>query len=99
MIGRCTRLAVSVGLVTAWGLAAGCSRPLGIVREATEGVESLTNGAEDMFRSTRDKVDAFGDRLGAKVKKLGAELSSFSDDEAAIVPASTVRVDPGPVVR
>lgn len=99
MFGRYSRLALSIGLATSWGFAAGCSRPLGLVRQATEGVESITDGAEDAFRSTRDEVDAFGDRLSAKVKKIGAELSGFSDDDAAIVPTSTVRVDSGPVVR
>lgn len=99
MNGRYTRLALLGALAAAWGIAAGCARPLGIVREATEGVESLTSRVEDSFQTTRDKVDAFGDRLGAKVKKIGAELTSFSDDKATIVPTSTVHVDQGPVVR
>ena len=61
MNGRYTRLALLGALAAAWGIAAGCARPLGIVREATEGVESLTSRVEDSFQTTRDKVDAFGD--------------------------------------
>jgi len=78
----------------------GCARPLGIVRQASDGAEALTNKAEDAVKGVHDKVDAFGDRLKAKVKDLGEDLTTWKDDdEATITPTSAVRVDPGPTVR
>ena len=89
---------VTMALV-AEGLA-GCTRPLGIVRQASDGAEALTTKAEETFKGVHDKVDAFGDRLKAKVKDLGDDLTTWKDDdEATITPTSTVRVDPGPTVR
>ena len=79
---------------------AGCARPLGIVRQASEGAEALTTRAEDTFKGVHDKVDAFGDRLKAKAKDLGEDLTTWKDnDGAAITPTSAVRIDPGPTVR
>jgi len=92
--------AVFILLAFGFGAVAGCSRPLGIVRKASDGAEALTNKAEEAFKDTYGKVDAFGDRLKEKVKDLGDDLTTWKDDdEASITPTSAVRVDQGPIVR
>jgi len=98
MRGHCLRPVVVVALASA--TLAGCTKPLGIVRQASDGAEALTNRAEETFKGVHDKVDAFGDRLKEKVKDLGDDLTTWkSDDEATIIPTSAVRVDPGPTLR
>jgi hypothetical protein len=83
-----------------FGALVGCSRPLGIVKKASDGAEALTNRAEETFKDVHGKVDAFGDRLKEKVKDLGDDLTTWKDDdEAAITPTSAVRLDQGPIVR
>ena len=92
--------AVLVSLCFGFGAVAGCSRPLGIVQKASDGAEALTNRAEETFKDVHGKVDAFGDRLKKKVKDLGDELTTWQDeDEAVITPTSAIRVDQGPIVR
>ena len=98
MRGHCLRPVVVVALASA--ALAGCTKPLGIVRQASDGAEALTNRAEETFKGVHDKVDAFGDRLKEKVKDLGDDLTTWkSDDEPTIIPTSAVRVDPGPTLR
>ena len=99
MTGRSLRPVFLVTLALGFGTIAGCTKPLGIVRQASDGAEALTNKAEDTFKDVHGKVDAFGDRLKEKVKVLGEELTTWKDDEAVITPTSGVRVDPQPVVR
>ena len=90
----------AVFVLLGFGAVAGCARPLGIVQKASDGAEDLTNRAEETFKDVSGKVDAFGDRLEKKVKDLGDELTTWKDeDEAVITPTGAVRVDPGPIVR
>lgn len=95
--------AVYLLLALGFGTLAGCARPLGIVRKASDGAEALTNKAEEAFKDASGKVDAFGDRLKEKVKDLGDDLTTWKDDddddEASITPTSAVRVDQGGIVR
>ena len=100
MRGPLHRPAVFVLLAFGFWLVAGCARPLGIVQKASDGAENLTNRAEETFKDVSGKVDAFGDRLKKKVKDLGDELTTWQDeDEAVITPTSAIRVDQGPIVR
>lgn len=99
MRGRCLRPVVVVTLALASAALAGCTQPLGIVRQASDGAEALTNRAEETFKGVHDKVDAFGDRLKEKVKDLGDDLTTWEAEEAVITPTNTVRVDAGPIVR
>ena len=99
MRGRCLRPVVVVTLALASAALAGCSKPLGIVRQASDGAEALTNRAEETFKDVHGKVDAFGDRLKKKVKDLGDDLTTWKADEATNIPTSAVRVDPGPTLR
>ncbi len=100
MRGRRLRPVVVITLAVALGTMAGCTKPLGIVRQASDGAEALTNKAEDTFKDAYGKVDAFGDRLKEKVKDLGDDLTTWEDDdEVSITPTSAVRVDQGPTVR
>lgn len=100
MRGPCQRLILLILLTVAGGTVVGCTKPLGIVRKATDGAEGLTNKAEDAFKDVSGKVDAFGDRLKEKVKDLGDDLTTWKDeDETMITPTSAVRVDQGPTVR
>ena len=100
MQGPFPRPAMFALVALGFGAVAGCSRPLGIVQKASDGAEALTNRAEETFKDTYGKVDAFGDRLKEKVKDLGDDLTTWKDeDEAVITPTSAVRVDQGPIVR
>ena len=100
MRGRCLRPVVVITFALGSAAFAGCTKPLGIVRQASDGAEDLTNRAEERFKDVSGKVDAFGDRLEKKVKDLGDELTTWKDeDEAVITPTGAVRVDQGPIVR
>ena len=100
MRGRCLRPVVVITVALVSAALAGCTKPLGIVRQASDGAEALTNRAEETFKDVSGKVDAFGDRLKEKVKDLGDDLTTWkADDEATIVPTSAVRVDAGPTLR
>ena len=99
MRGRCLRPVVVITFALGSAAFAGCTKPLGIVRQASDGAEDLTNRAEETFKDVSGKVDAFGDRLKKKVKDLGDDLTTWEADEATITPTSAVRVDQGPIVR
>lgn len=100
MPGRCLRPVAVVTLALGFGTLAGCTKPLGVVRRASDGAEALTNKAEETFKDVHGKVDAFGDRIKQKVKDLGDDLTTWKDDdETVITPTSGVRVDPQPIVR
>jgi len=99
MRGRCLRPVVVITVALVSAALAGCTQPLGIVRQASDGAEALTNRAEETFKDVSGKVDAFGDRLKEKVKDLGDDLTTWKADEATITPTSAVRVDAGPTLR
>jgi len=92
--------AVFILLAFGFGALSGCARPLGIVKRASDGAEALTNRAEETFEDVHGKVDSFGDRLKEKVKDLGDDLTTWKDDDDAVItPTSAVRLDQGPIVR